>query len=406
VSTRPEPDADDSCTRRARGPGRGRLAGSLVLAALVGALITGCTVSPGGDQPESEATSSRAAGSGSVSASPSPAGMRDAPSVAGPRPGESVDWPKVAAAVEASVVSIAVQGDQGSDQGSGEIIDQSGHVLTNNHVVAPADGGGQIQVALSDARVFDAALVGADPVTDLAVLQMRNPPDDVTPLRFGDSEAVEVGQPVMALGNPLGLSHTVTVGIVSALDRPVTTENADSSSGGQGNLVVTNAIQTDAAVNPGNSGGALVDETGAMIGVNSSIATLGASGSGQGGSIGLGFAIPAAQAQWVARTLIEKGDVAHAYLGVAPQDAVVEIDGVRRAVAGIRNVISGTPAAKAGLRSGEAVAEVDGETVASAESLVAQIREREPGSRVVLTVVDRSGDTRQVPVRFGTQPAG
>jgi putative serine protease PepD len=317
-----------------------------------------------------------------------------------------VDWPKVAAAVEASVVSIAVQGDQGSDQGSGEIIDQSGHVLTNNHVVAPADGGGQIQVALSDARVFDAALVGADPVTDLAVLQMRNPPDDVTPLRFGDSEAVEVGQPVMALGNPLGLSHTVTVGIVSALDRPVTTENADSSSGGQGNLVVTNAIQTDAAVNPGNSGGALVDETGAMIGVNSSIATLGASGSGQGGSIGLGFAIPAAQAQWVARTLIEKGDVAHAYLGVAPQDAVVEIDGVRRAVAGIRNVISGTPAAKAGLRSGEAVAEVDGETVASAESLVAQIREREPGSRVVLTVVDRSGDTRQVPVRFGIQPAG
>jgi putative serine protease PepD len=312
----------------------------------------------------------------------------------------------VAAAVEPSVVSIAVRGDQGSDQGSGEVIDAAGHVLTNNHVVAPAGGGGQIQVVLSDARVFDATLVGADPVTDLAVLQMRDAPDDVSPLRFGDSETLEVGEPVMALGNPLGLSHTVTLGIVRALDRPVTTEGADTSSGGQGNPVVTNAIQTDAAVNPGNSGGALVDATGALIGVNSSIATLGASGEGQGGSIGLGFAIPAAQARWVARALVEKGEVAHAYLGVAPQDAVVEIDGVRREVAGISSVVRGTQAARAGLRSGDAVAEVDGETVASAESLVAQIREREPGSEVVLTVVDRSGDTRKVPVRFGTQPVG
>jgi putative serine protease PepD len=149
-----------------------------------------------------------------------------------------------------------------------------------------------------------------------------------------------------------------------------------------------------------------VDATGALIGVNSSIATLGASGQGQGGSIGLGFAIPAAQARWVARALIDEGDVEHAYLGVAPQDAVVTMDGVRRAVAGITNVIGGTQAARAGLRSGEAVAEVDGETVASAESLVAQIREREPGSEVELTVVDRSGETREVSVRFGTQPTG
>jgi putative serine protease PepD len=304
------------------------------------------------------------------------------------------------------VVSISVRGGTGSGEGSGQIIDDLGHVLTNNHVVAPAVTGGEIQVALGDARVFEATLVGADPVTDLAVLRLRDAPADLAPLEFGDSEAVEVGQPVMALGNPLGLSHTVTVGIVSALDRPVTTENPATSPGEQGTPVVTNAIQTDAAVNPGNSGGALVDAAGRLIGVNSSIATLGASGTGQGGSIGLGFAIPSSQAEWVSRSLIEAGSVEHAYLGVSPQDAVVEVSGVRRAAAGITRVFDGTAAAQAGIRPGEAVAGVDGETVAGAESLVAQIREREPGTRVVLTVVDRGGTTRDVPVEFGTQPAG
>jgi putative serine protease PepD len=261
-------------------------------------------------------------------------------------------------------------------------------------------------VALSDARVFDAKLVGADPVTDLAVVQMQGAPDDLAVLHFGDSAALRVGQPVMALGNPLGLSHTVTLGIVSALDRPVTTQNPDASPGQQGTPVVTNAIQTDAAVNPGNSGGALVDSSGRLVGVNSSIATLGAGQSGQSGSIGLGFAIPAAQARWVCRALIDTGTVQHAFLGVSPQDAVVRINGVRREVAGISRVVPGSQAARAGLRPGEAVVEVDGETVAGAASLVAQIREREPGTRVVLTVVNRSGATRQVPVEFGTQPTG
>jgi putative serine protease PepD len=263
-----------------------------------------------------------------------------------------------------------------------------------------------MQVALSDARVFGAALVGADPATDLAVIRIESAPEDLEPLPFGDSEAVRVGQPVMAVGNPLGLSHTVTLGIVSALDRPVTTQNEAGSPADQGVPVVTNAIQTDAAVNPGNSGGALVDAGGRLVGVNSSIATLGASAEGQGGSIGLGFAIPAGQAQWVSRALIDAGSVRHAYLGVSPQDAVAEINGVRREVAGISEVIRDTPAARGGLRAGEAVAAVDGETVASAESLVAQIREREPGTKVVLTVVDRGGDTRDVSVEFGTRPDG
>ena len=395
-------DERDVVRRSDRRPARGL--GWSWAGALLALTSAACTALPGEDTGAEKA--SRAAVSTSTSSAAAPSTPARPPATTGSRAGGGVDWSQVAADVEPSVVSISVRGDTGAGEGSGEVIDDAGHVLTNNHVVAPAANGGEIQVALSDARVFDARLVGADPVTDLAVLRLQDAPDDLDPLEFGDSEAVEVGQPVMALGNPLGLSHTVTLGIISALDRPVTTENPASSPDQQGTPVVTNAIQTDAAVNPGNSGGALVDAEGRLIGVNSSIATLGASQDSQGGSIGLGFAIPASQAEWVSRTLIDTGSVEHAYLGVSPQDAVLEVSGVRRAVAGISRVFDDTAAAQAGIRPGEAVSEVDGETVASAESLVAQIREREPGTRVVLTVVDRSGGTRDVSVRFGTQPAG
>jgi putative serine protease PepD len=302
------------------------------------------------------------------------------------------------------VVSIAVVGQQGTGEGSGVVIDDDGHVLTNNHVIAGAAAGAQVQVALTDARVFAAELVGADPATDLAVLRMTDAPAELAPLTFGDSEAVAVGQPVMALGNPLGLSHTVTVGIVSALDRPVTTQSSGTSTAEPVTPVVTNAIQTDAAVNPGNSGGALVDSDGRLVGINSSIATLGASAGGQGGSIGLGFAIPSSQAQWVAEELIRSGAIEHAYLGVTPEDVVIEMDGVRREAAGITSVVPDTPAAEGGLRPGEAIVEVEGEVVASAQSLIAQIREREPGTRVELTVVDSGGSPRAVTVEFGTRP--
>jgi putative serine protease PepD len=270
-------------------------------------------------------------------------------------------------------------------------------------VVAPAVDGGGIQVALSDARVFEAAVVGADPDTDLAVVQIQAAPDDLTALEFGNSDTVAVGQPVMALGNPLGLSNTVTVGIVSALDRPVTTQNASSTPGEAPTPVVTNAIQTDAAVNPGNSGGALVNDSGQLVGINSSIATLGASDGGQGGSIGLGFAIPSNEAEWVARQLIETGDVDHAYLGVSLESAIVSVDGVARQGAGITDVAEGTAAAEGGLQAGEAITQVDGETVRGADSLIAQIREREPGTRVTLTVVSEGGDTREISVEFGTR---
>jgi putative serine protease PepD len=362
----------------------------MLLATTLLVACAGCTASQ-----DTEAAPSTAASS-SVKATPDARGTKTSES--------DVDWAQVADAAEPTVVSISVTGQQGAGQGSGVVIDDGGHVLTNNHVVAAAAAGADIQVSLSDARVFDAELVGADRATDLAVVRIQGAPVDLTALEFGNSEAVEVGQPVMALGNPLGLSNTVTLGIVSALDRPVTTQSAGVTPSDPATPVVTNAIQTDAAVNPGNSGGALVDAAGHLVGINSSIATLGASEGGQGGSIGLGFAIPSNQALWVAEELIATGAVEHAYLGVSPESAVVSVEGVRRQAAGISAVFTDTPAAEGGLRPGEAVTAVDGETVGSAESLVAQIRERQPGTEVTLTVVDSGGDARDVTVRFGTNP--
>lgn len=384
-------------------PSTGRWAHAVVV--VTSLVVCGaCTISP----PDDEAAQSSGTSNSSPSSSSTTSSSPSTSMASSPRSVLSqgdVDWVRVADEAETSVVSIDVRGLSQTGQGSGVVIDDNGHVLTNNHVVAPAAGGGQIQVALSDARVFDAVLVGTDSESDLAVLQIEPTPSDVTALEFGDSEAVVVGEPVMALGNPLGLSNTVTVGIVSALDRPVTTQRAGGSLGEQANPVVTNAIQTDAAVNPGNSGGALVNSSGQLIGINSSIATLGASDGGPGGSIGLGFAIPSNEAQWVARELIETGVVRHAYLGVDPEDATVTVDGVRRQAAGITKVIEGSAAAQVGLEAGEAVIEVDGETVAGEQSLVAQIREREPGTQVVLTVV-RDGQSRDVTVEFGTRPDG
>ncbi|MFZ5869934.1 MAG: S1C family serine protease [Actinomycetota bacterium] len=374
-----------------RGPGWGGTVTAAVLAALLAAGGTAAAVTALDEDPPPAATSS-----GDSGRAPTPQVPLDA---------ETVDWTAVAAAVEPSVVSIEVRGRGGGGEGSGVVFDDAGHVLTNNHVVAGAGTGGAVTVAVSDGRVFEAEIVGTDPSTDLAVLRVVDAPDDLTPVRLGDSDEVRVGQPVMALGNPLGLSNTVTTGIVSALDRPVTTQAPGSSPFEPGVPVVTNAIQTDAAVNPGNSGGALVDAQGQLVGINSAIATLGASGGTQAGSIGLGFAIPVNQARWVAESLIETGTVDHAYLGVSLEDAVVTVDGAQREAAGIAEVVAGTPAADAGLSPGDAVVAVDGDPIAGAESLVAQVREREPGSTVTLTVA-RDGSTRDVQVEFGVRPNG
>ena len=360
------------------------------------------------------------------------------------------NWVATAAAVKPSVVSVRVQAADGSGgQGSGVVLDTSGRVLTNNHVVAAGAGSGAtISVVLADGRTYKATVVGTDPATDLAVLAVQQPPKDLVPATFADSTQVRVGDPVMAIGNPLGLSSTTTTGVVSALNRPVTTaaeapqqapqqqdpqqqapqqqapqqqapqqqdpqqqapqqqdpQGAPGQAQPQAEQVVTDAIQTDAAVNPGNSGGALVDSAGRVIGITSSIASLGASGGGQAGSIGLGFAIPANEAKDVAQQLIATGSVQHAYLGVTLADGTATLDGAERAAAVVGAVTPNSPAAKAGLQAKDAVVDVDGRPLEGANSLVAQVRGQRPGTTIDLTVV-RDGKPQTLHLTLAAKPA-
>jgi len=321
----------------------------------------------------------------------------DAPGAAASSGVEGVDWGEVASQVQPGVVAIQVASADGSGgEGSGVVIDAEGHVLTNNHVVATATGGGRVRATLSDGRVLAAEIVGLDPSTDLAVLQLVDAPDDLTVAELGRSEDVQVGDPVMAIGNPLGLSGTVTTGIVSALDRPVTTQSVGVASG---EPVVTAAVQTDAAVNPGNSGGALVDARGRVIGINSSIAGLG-SGS-TSGSIGLGFAIPVDSAAAVAGQLIEDGTAEHARLGVYLEDATADVTAGewagQRLGAALVEVETGSAADTAGLQPGDVVVAVDGRAATDAESLTALVRVMQPGDTASL-VVERGGKAVEVPV--------
>nr|WP_240917598.1 trypsin-like peptidase domain-containing protein [Phycicoccus sp. HDW14] len=277
--------------------------------------------------------------------------------------------------------------------------------MTNNHVVAGAQ---KLQVTLNDGRTYSAQVRGTDPSTDLAVITIDKAPSDLAPIAMGDSEALKVGDPVMAVGNPLGLAGTVTTGIVSALNRPVTTQAEDDSQQQQNPFngdfqqqqstaepVVTNAIQTSAAINPGNSGGALVDSSGRLVGINSSIASLGASSGGQSGSIGIGFAIPVAEVQSIAKQLIDTGKAQHAYLGVTPQNGSASDGSATRAGAEVTSVGAGTPAAKAGLQKGDVITALNGDPVDSAESLVGYVREQTVGSTVKLTVL-RDGKSIEV----------
>jgi putative serine protease PepD len=302
------------------------------------------------------------------------------------------DWEAVAAAVAPSVVAIQTTTSAGGGLGSGVIIDDAGHVVTNNHVVAGAQDD-QVQVTLSDGRIFTADLVGTDPTTDLAVIKLVDPPQDLAAAALGSSAEVNVGESVMAVGNPLGLQSTVTTGIVSALDRPVTTAGEDGSS-----TTVTNAIQVDASVNPGNSGGPLFDAQGHVIGINSSIATL----SSESGSIGLGFAIPVDLVKNIGAQLIEDGTAEHAFLGVGLTDGTATVDGVTRAGAVVEQVSEGSPAAKAELQNGDVIVGIDGDAVGGAESLTAYVRSYVSGTEVQLTVV-RDGESMDVAVELATK---
>ena len=316
----------------------------------------------------------------------------------------SPNWTATSAAVSPSVVAITVRAAGGGGQGSGVVIDDVGHVLTNNHVIAGGSDRAELRVTLSDGRTFEARVAGTDPSTDLAVITIVDPPRDLTPIAFGDSDDLRVGDPVMAVGNPLGLAGTVTTGIVSALDRPVTTSSEDTTLG-QSEPVVTNAIQTSAAINPGNSGGALVNASGQLVGINSSIATLGSSPGSPSGSIGIGFAIPVNEAKAIATQLIDRGVAQHAYLGVTSRDGTASDGSATRTGATIAEVSQGTPAAEAGLRTGDTVIAVDGDRVDSTLSLVAHIRERTVGDRVTLTVL-RDGKRVELQATLAARPTG
>ena len=325
------------------------------------------------------------------------------------------NWTVTAGAVSPSVVAISVSSGQASGQGSGVIFDTKGHILTNNHVVAGAGPAAKIAVTLNDKRTYDATIVGTDPSTDLAVIKLTNGPRDLKAIALGDANAIKVGDQVMAVGNPLGLAGTVTTGIVSALNRPVTTSdqqrqqpsdpNQQQPQQSAGEPVVTNAIQTSAAINPGNSGGALVNANGQLIGINSAIASLGSSGaSSQSGNIGIGFAIPVNEARSIAEQLISTGKATHPYLGVGSKDAVVADGSAKRAAAVLSNVVSGTPADKTGLQAGDAIIAVDGNSIDGSLSLVAQVRQHTVGDKVTLKVV-RDGRSRDVNVTLVAKPA-
>ena len=295
----------------------------------------------------------------------------------------------------------------GTATGSGFLIDDQGQILTNQHVVA---GATEIEVKLGDSEtVYDAELVGEDPATDLALIKIDAPADALFPLSLGDSNQVNVGDPVVAIGNPFGLDRTVTSGIVSALQRQIQAPNG---------FAISNVIQTDAPINPGNSGGPLIDSQGRVIGVNSQIQT----GSGSGGNVGIGFAVPINTARDVIEQLADTGEVKHAYLGIEGATITPDIaKSLNLPIKGgvmVQSVVEDGPADKAGLRAGDqsAVIEgsqirlggdiitaVNGEEVTSMDQLITLVNEAKVGDKLKMTAL-REGDERQVTLTLGTRP--
>ncbi len=301
---------------------------------------------------------------------------------------------QVASKVLPSVVQINVKGSSESGSGTGIIISSDGEILTNNHVVAPAAEGGSVTVAFSDGTNAEAEIVGRDPVTDIAVIKAAGK-SGLQPATLGSSGDLKVGQDVVAIGSPFGLESTVTTGIVSALNRPVTSSDGSGSEA----PTVFPAVQTDAAINPGNSGGPLVDLDGNVIGINSAIRA-GSTGGGQSGSIGLGFAIPVDLAKNISQQILAGEQVKHAQIGVTVRPAVSgdEITGIG---AEINEVSEGSAGAEAGLQQGDIITAVNGNPVASSDALVASIRAYQPGESVTVTYL-RDGDSQDVDVELGS----
>lgn len=305
----------------------------------------------------------------------------------------ALDVRAIAAQVTPSVVSIQVTSPLGSGTGSGSIIRSSAtssYILTNNHVVESAASSGTITIEYSNGNQDPATIVGRDATYDLAVLQVKR--GNLPIIELGDSGKLSVGDPVVAIGSPLGLASTVTSGIISALNRPVIAGSTSADS-------FVNAIQTDAAINPGNSGGALLDAQGRMIGINSSIASLGGSTGGQSGNIGLGFAIPITEVQRIINDLIATGKSTRPFLGVSFDTSYTGV-GAR-----ILAVTDGTAAAKAGIPVGAIIKSIDSVKISDQTAAIVRIRSYAPGATVAITVDLPTGTSRIFTVTLGSAPS-
>lgn len=305
--------------------------------------------------------------------------------------GNSMNTKAISSLVTPSVVSIAVSTPSGRGSGSGSVYKSnstSSFVITNNHVIEGAANSGTIRIELTNGDQFSAKIVGRDPGYDLAVLQVQK--GNLPEIALGDSSKISVGDPVLAIGSPLGLASTVTSGIISALNRPVSTGTADSQS-------YVNAIQTDAAINPGNSGGALVDSRGRIIGVNSAIATL--SSGGVGGNIGLGFSIPINEAKRVIDEIISTGKSTRPVMGVFFDETYTGV-GAR-----IARLSTNEGAEKAGIPVGSIIKSIDNVKITDTDSAIVRIRSYVPGATVSVVVELPTGGNRTFRVTLGSAPS-
>ncbi|GAA2083426.1 trypsin-like peptidase domain-containing protein [Kitasatospora saccharophila] len=372
------------------GPGkrkRGGLVALVAAVALVAGLVGGAIGASVTDHDKNGGSSSAGHSSTTVSVGDTHQNLDRAPdSVAG-----------IAAKALPSTVTIKAEGSSESGTGTGFVFDTEGHILTNNHVVAPAANGGKLTVKFSDGSSYGASVVGRAQGYDVAVVRLDNPPTDkLTPLPLGDSDKVAIGDATIAIGAPYGLEGTVTTGIVSAKDRPVA---SGDETGAQASYM--NALQTDASINPGNSGGPLLDASGSVIGINSAIQS-NTSGNGRAGSIGLGFAIPINQAKWVAQTLIKDGTPVYAILGVLRNDNYTG-DGAQistTAVQGTPAVTPGGPADQAGLKAGDVITKLGGIAIDSGPTLVSEIWTHKPGEKVEVEY-KRDGKAAKTTVTLG-----
>jgi putative serine protease PepD len=355
-------------------------------AALLGGLVIGGGLGAGIVAATNSSNSTAAASTTQPSATPGQVSACDVTSVAN--------------RVIPSVVTISARGSGGAGTGSGEVIKSDGYIVTNNHVIAIAANGGSVEVQFSDGQIVPATIVGRDPQTDIAVLKIDSS-RKLQPIAIGSSSSVVVGQATVVIGAPLGLSGTVTAGIVSALDRTIEVPGENGAS-----ALLVAAIQTDAAINPGNSGGSMVNCSGQLIGIPSAGASVpSSSGESSGGSIGLGFAIPVNTAMTIADEIISTGSVTHAYFGIG----AVPIPTAAATQAGVPEglyvqiVTPGGPAAQAGLREGDVITKVDGQPATSTVQLQELALTKKPGDKVELEYW-RNGHSTSTTVTLGAHP--